>query len=167
MASMLYPKNYNLKKNIDKLNIKTFMIIIINNKISFNLSINSLYLKTLSKEISMLIKHLIQNLNLNKEDLIMVFKFKKEIFLILIFKYSLFSKYLLEGQLYQQLINFNKKNRKFKKSKNFKLIRKNVTLNLWLLKDFKLKVKERNNKVKEEYYKSKYLLRIKNKLVKR
>jgi hypothetical protein len=143
------------------------MIIIINNKISFNLSINSLYLKTLSKEISMLIKHLIQNLNLNKEDLIMVFKFKKEIFLILIFKYSLFSKYLLEGQLYQQLINFNKKNRKFKKSKNFKLIRKNVTLNLWLLKDFKLKVKERNNKVKEEYYKSKYLLRIKNKLVKR
>lgn len=167
MASMLYLKNYNLKKNIDKLNIKTFMIIIINNKISSNLSINSLYLKTLSKEISMLIKHPIHNLNLNKEDLIMVFKSKKVIFLILIFKYSLFSKYLLEGQLYQQLINFNKKNKKFKKSKNFKLIRKNVTLNLWLLKDFKLKVKERNNKVKEEYYKSKFLLKIKNKLVKR
>lgn len=167
MASMPYQKNYNLKKNIDKLNIKTFMIIIINNKISSNLSINSLYLNTLSKEISMLMKHLIHNLNLNKEDLIMVFKSKKVIFLILIFKYSLFSKYLLEGQLYQQLINFNKKNKKFKKSKNFKLIRKNVTLNLWLLKDFKLKVKERNNKVKEEYYKSKYLLKIKNKLVKR
>ncbi len=35
--------------------------------------------------------------------------------------------------------------------------------NLWLLKDCKLKASVRNNKVKEEFYKNKSMLKIKNK----
>jgi hypothetical protein len=35
-------------------------------------------------------------------------------------------------------------------------------LNLWSLKDYKLKVKEKNNKVKEEFFKKTFTLKIKN-----
>lgn len=48
----------------------------------------------------------------------MVFKFKNLIYLTMNFKLNHYCKYLLEDQLYQLLINYNKKNRKNKKNKN-------------------------------------------------
>jgi len=82
MDSMRYLKNYNLKKNIEKANIKIFMIIKTNKIINSNVLINNPYHNTIFKETFMLIKHPIQNLNLKKEVLIMVYRSKKAISLI-------------------------------------------------------------------------------------
>jgi hypothetical protein len=72
----------------------------------------------------------------------------------------------LVDQWFQQLINFSKINNENKKNKSWTLTRKKETLNLWSHKDYKQKVKEKKNKVKEESFKNRSMSKILSKLVK-
>ena len=163
-------KNYNRKRSIDKANMKICMMttkILIKMIMIFNKQIEKKLMKNIFKETIMLIKHLIHNLNLNQEDLIMVYKYKDLIYLIMIYKSLHYYKFLSVGQQFQLLISYNKKSKKSKRNKSLMLIKRKEMHSLWLLKGFKQKVKERRNKVKEEFFKKTFMSKIKNNQLKK
>jgi hypothetical protein len=164
---MPFQKSSNPKRNIVRVNIKTFMTNPTTKKMSLSPSSAKPYPKTKSKETSTSTKPHTLSSNPNKEDSIMACKSKEVIFLILTLKCNLSWKYSLEGRLYLPLMNFKKTSKKNKRNKNSKLIKKNVTLNSWLLKDLKPKAKENTKKVSAESFKSKSLSKIKNNLAKK
>lgn len=164
-----FQKNFNPKKNTDKLTMKkNTMPHNYNNKfkIIFSSFKKNQFQITKLKGIFMQIKHLILNSNRKKEEWIMVFKFKGEIYLILTLKFSHSFKSQLVDLWFQQLINFNKRNNENKKNKSWTLTRKKETLNLWSHKDYKQKIKEKKSKVREEFFKNRSMSKILSKLVK-
>ncbi len=81
-------------------------------------------MKNKFKKTIMQIKHHIQNLNLNKEAQIMVYKQKNKIYLIINQKLSHYQKYLLEDPQCQLLINCKRIKKNIKKKKNQKPIKR-------------------------------------------
>ncbi len=160
-------KSYSRKRNIVRVNMKTFTKNLTTKTTSLSQSNAKSSPKIRSKGTSTLTKPHIPSSNRKKEDSIMECKSKEATSLILTLKCSLSQKYSLEGRSYLPLMSFKRTSKSNKKNKNSKLIRKNVTLNSWSRKDSKPKANENTKKVNAESFKSKSLSKTKNNSVKK
>ena len=154
---MPFQKSSNRKRNIVRVNIKTFMMNLTTKRMSSSQSSAKSYPKIKSKGTSTLTKPHTLSSNPNKEDSIMACKSKEATSLILTSKCNLSWKYSLVGRLYLPLMSYKKTSKRSKRNKNSKFIRKNVTLNSWSHKDSKPKAKENTKKVSAESFRSKSL----------
>lgn len=109
----------------------------------------------------MLTKLLILSLNQNKEDWIMEYKFNGINYSILNCKFNHLSKYLLGGLLYLPSTNSNNRNKENKDKQHWTITRRKEMHNLCLRKDYKQSTTENRIRLKEEYFKSKLMLKTK------